>query len=111
MEFLRQAVAEYRMAVTREMGDHHSRQQTGLRLGIDCGSVGGQRMMNRREYVGLPINVACRLQGRAEVDGIASSMEAHERYFEDVIGFAWRSEEGDLKGVGHRQYMVCRLGP
>jgi class 3 adenylate cyclase len=41
-------------------------QVRGLTFGADSGRILQTRMLNRREYIGRPINIACRLQGEAK---------------------------------------------
>ncbi len=49
----------------------------GLSIGIDRGPVIRTRMLNRQEYIGRPVNIACRLQGKAKGEDGTHSREYH----------------------------------
>jgi len=83
--------------------------QTPLRLaiGVDVGFLRELKMVNRREYVGPCLNVACRLQSVAKREDdppscslVASSAAAHERLFvNDPDSSGWSCIYRKLDGI------------
>jgi class 3 adenylate cyclase len=66
-------------------------QIQGLTFGVDVGLIHRVRMFGVHEYIGRPLNVACRLQGAIKDDEVASpadkvlvSHHCYEKYFAGV---------------------------
>lgn len=66
-------------------------QIQGLTFGVDVGLIHRVRMFGAHEYIGRPLNVACRLQGAIKDDEVMSpadkvlvSRHCYEKYFAGV---------------------------
>lgn len=66
LAFMRSLCEYYKGAFERIMRLEVSPIDTGIKFGIDSGQISHTKIFQVDEYVGRPINIACRLQGATE---------------------------------------------
>lgn len=92
-----------------------SPQTVGLTFGIDVGRVAKATIFQTKEWIGRPINVACRLQGAVmQDDGLPpyralASNPFYMRYLDGRDhGFGTRDVERNLRNISGGAKYVCK---
>jgi len=88
---------------------------SGLTFGIDGGKLIQIVMQENTEYLGRPINIACRLQGAIDENDIRRGFRIlmSDRLFrnlsDDFEGHTWQLVERPLKNIGDGKEFPCDL--
>ena len=80
----------------KKIGDnylHDNSIELGLTFGLDIGNLIGFPLANKYEYVGEPINIACRLQNKASQN---NKNESYKPYRGFISKRVYRKIENDL---------------
>jgi len=87
---------------------------TGLKFGLETGTLGAMKMYGRREYVGRALNVACRLQsairdkGGSPANKALVSNSVFNDYFAPATGFRVFKVTRTLRNIQGGMRSRCR---
>jgi class 3 adenylate cyclase len=116
LAFLEELCLFFAVAFRRSLLPHLSRtpRVVGVRFGMEKGDLVPITMDGKREYVGRPINVACRLQAALKDEAGSPAYSAlmsnrvYEDYFADTTPHRVRKVSSRLRNVDDGAPFECR---
>lgn len=86
----------------------------GLSFGIDRGWLSSMKMYGQPEYIGRPLNIACRLQGAVKDKGGSPAYKAlmthgaFQKYFANLPNLKVANAKRILRNINHETPFGCR---
>lgn len=109
-EFIRDFCIEYQNKFQNGVKDNIAEHPAalGIRVGLDFGDIAKINMSGRDEFIGRPINYACRIQNKGQAyhgsgffNIVCASVPAFQKYFRDLGLQTVTVRNEKLKNIGH----------
>ena len=107
LTFMRSLCEYYKGAFERIMRLEVRPADTGIKFGIDIGQISRTKIFQIDEYVGRPINVACRLQGATERPYQALVTSRAFARLSPVDGYKVTNETRNLRNINDGADFPC----